>query len=121
MRNAADKSRQNGFKLGLFRLRRVYQFANYALNILGIAFTTEIKFAIAFRLLLHIFNQPRRLPDADHQHAGGERIEGSRTANFVRSCEFFHAIDNIARRPTRRLVDIEETKHEGSVVRVVVK
>ena len=113
--NRAGELWQHALQIGQRWLRGIVEFYHYASDIFGVAFAPQQECAaIALVLLLHIFDQSCRLADANHEHAGGEGIERASVAHFIRPGDAIDAIDHVARRPTDRFVDVEETE-QGTI------
>ena len=84
------------------------QLGHVPLDILGGALPAQQKRpSVSLGHPLHVSDQPRGGADADHEHAGGERVEGAGVAGLDRSRQPFDEIDRLPRGHTGRLVKVQ--------------
>ncbi|CAL1151125.1 unnamed protein product [Cladocopium goreaui] len=93
------------------------------------AATEHERAAVSLRLPLDVLDELRRLADAEHEHAGGDRVERPRVADLGRLHAValgdlleqpLHAVDRVARRDASGLVDVQEAEqvaHSSTVAR----
>ena len=109
-----------GSTMDLFerRLRRLRVKSNFPLNVFRrAALAQQKRRPVSLLHALHVFDQARRRADADHEHAGGQRVERSGMARLGRPDQSLDDIDRLPRGDSLRLIEHDQAAARLSVQR----